>query len=317
MKTTPPSAIKVSVIIPVYNTAAYVKEAVDSVRFQTLRDLEIIIVNDGSTDESLPILQQLAIEDNRIKIISQKNSGQSVARNNAVTIATGSYLYFMDSDDVIAPQTLQTCFLRCEENGLDFVFFDAEILNKDSRFVMPLMYDRSGCIQETAPDSGIAMLQEQVRSNRYTPSPCLSLIRRTFFETMHFTFYPGIIHEDQLFSALLYLQAKRVMYISQPFFKRRFREASTMTQPYSWRNIKGYLTVTNELLTFKKQKASAEQKQAIDALLAQMLDAAVWNAHVLPIKQRIRLFGQCLHNRYWHYVSSRTMASMMAKSFFR
>ena len=317
MKTTLPPPVKVSVIIPVYNTEAYVKEAIDSVRFQTLRDLEIILINDGSTDNSLAIMQQLAREDDRIKLITQKNSGQSMARNNAVMLASGSFLYFMDSDDVIAPETLETCVRKCEENELDFVFFDAEILNKNSRFVMPLMYDRSDCISDTVLCSGIAMLQQQLQAKRYTPSPCLFLIRKTFFERMQCRFYPGIIHEDQLFSAMLFLQAKRVMYISQPFFKRRFREASTMTQPYAWRNIKGYLTVTNELLSFKKQKADPEQKMTIDLLLSQMLDAAVWNAHVLPIKQRINLFVQCLNNRYWHYVSPRSMASMMAKSFFR
>ena len=317
MKTTISSPVKVSVIIPVYNTEAYVKEAVDSVRLQTLHDLEILLVNDGSTDNSLRILEQLAAEDSRIKLITQKNSGQSAARNNALKLASGTYLYFMDSDDVIAPRTLEMCVSRCEENELDFVFFDAEILNKNSSFVMPLSYDRSGCISETELNTGIVMLHEQLRANRYTPSPCLFLIRKTFMEGLKLKFFPGIIHEDQLFSALLYLQAKRVMYISQTFFKRRFREASTMTQPYSRRNIKGYWTVASELLTFKKQRANQEQKQVIDALLAQMLDAAVWNAHVLPLQQRVGLLWQCLNNQYRHYISSRSMASMMAKSFFR
>jgi glycosyltransferase involved in cell wall biosynthesis len=317
MKTTTTSSAKVSVIIPVYNTEAYILEAVDSVRQQTLTDLEIILVNDGSTDDSLRIMEKLAAADNRIKLISQKNSGQSVARNNALKLASGLYLYFMDSDDVIEPRTLEMCIHRCEAHDLDFVFFDADILNKESKLAMPLMYDRSQCIGEEELLPGIAMLQKQIAAKRYTPSPCLFLIRADFLRKLQLSFYPGIIHEDQLFSAMLYLQARRVMYIRQAFFKRRFREASTMTQRYSWRNINGYLTVTNELLTFKKERADKKQKKAINALLAQMLDAAVWNAHVLPAKQRIDLLCRCLRTSYRPFVSVRTMTSMLLKSVYR
>lgn len=309
--------VKVSVIIPIYNTEEYVKEAIDSVREQTLSEIEIIAMNDGSTDGSLEVIEQLAEEDSRIHVYSQKNQGQSVARNNAIKLATGRYIYFMDSDDVIAPQTLEACYKKCEENKLDFVFFDAEILNKESKLAMAMTYNRSGSVGETEMHAGTVMLQKQLTAKNYTPSPCLNLIRTDFFKEQKLNFYPGIIHEDELFSAMLYLQAKRVMYIRQSFFKRRFREASTMTRRFSWRNMNGYLTVSNELLYFKKQKADKEQTAIIDLLLGQMLDAAVWNAHALPVQQRLDLFRLCLRNRYRRYVSSRTMASMLAKSFVR
>src|SRR5690349_18213271 len=115
MKTLQQTDIKVSVIIPVYNTDEYLREAVNSIRNQTLQDLEIIIINDGSTDRSTQIINELANEDKRIKIYTQKNSGQSVARNMGIKMASGKYLYFMDSDDILDCYALETCYSKCEE----------------------------------------------------------------------------------------------------------------------------------------------------------------------------------------------------------
>lgn len=317
MKFTNNSAVKVSVIIPVYNTEAFVAEAVNSVRAQTFSNLEIIVVNDGSTDGSLQVLEELAREDSRIKLRSQANAGQSIARNNAIKLATGRYVYFMDSDDVIEPDTLAVCVKECEAQNLDFVFFDADILNKDSLLAVPLLYNRAGSVDEGVLYEGRAALDKQLRCRSYTPSPCLNLIRTDFLRTAQLHFYPGIIHEDQLFSALLYLQAQRVAYLRRTFFQRRFREESTMTRRFSWRNINGYLTVTDELLRFRKQRADAGQRCLIDTLLRQMLDAVVWNAYVLPAKQRVSLLFLCFRKQYGRYVSPRTMAGMLAKPLLR
>lgn len=93
--------IKVSVVIPVYNTEKYVREAVESIMNQTLRELEIIIINDGSTDNSLQVVEELAAADSRIQVYSQTNQGLSMARNAGITHAHGRYIYFMDSDDLL------------------------------------------------------------------------------------------------------------------------------------------------------------------------------------------------------------------------
>ena len=110
---------KISVIIPVYNTAEYLKEAVGSICNQTCKSLQIIVVDDGSTDSSPEILRQLAKEDSRIEIITRKNSGQGAARNKGLERAVGEYVYFMDSDDMFGalPGTLHLrrfglCHLR-------------------------------------------------------------------------------------------------------------------------------------------------------------------------------------------------------------
>ena len=121
--------VKVSVILPVYNVARYLDDTFTSLLNQTLQEIEIIAVNDGSTDNSEEIIKKYAQEDQRIKYFSQKNQGQSVARNLALQHATGEYIYMMDSDDVLANlDALRVCYEYAEQNtNADFIFFDGEI----------------------------------------------------------------------------------------------------------------------------------------------------------------------------------------------
>ena len=93
--------IKISVIVPVYNTEKYLERCIKSIINQSLTDIEIIVINDGSTDNSEQILKNFACKDSRIRIINQKNAGLSITRNNGLQIASGEYISFIDSDDYI------------------------------------------------------------------------------------------------------------------------------------------------------------------------------------------------------------------------
>lgn len=101
---------KISVVIPVYNAEQYLNECLDSVLAQTFTDIEVICIDDGSTDKSPAILREYAKEDKRIKIITQKNSGVVVARNKAIAKASAEYIYPLDCDDIIAPNTLEKLY---------------------------------------------------------------------------------------------------------------------------------------------------------------------------------------------------------------
>ena len=114
-------ALKVSVIIPVYNTEKYLRECLDSVLNQSLRDIEIICVDDGSTDSSPQILEEYAQRDSRVKILRQQNKFAGVARNNGMKIARGKYLCFLDSDDTFAPEMLKKMVARAETADADIV----------------------------------------------------------------------------------------------------------------------------------------------------------------------------------------------------
>ncbi|MDD4555968.1 MAG: glycosyltransferase [Alphaproteobacteria bacterium] len=115
---------KISIIVPVYNVEKYLSRCLDSVLAQTFDDFEIICVNDGSVDCSGKILNKFAAKDDRVKIITQRNGGLSVARNNGVLSAKGEYIYFLDSDDAIQPQTLEILHTLSQKHSADLVTID-------------------------------------------------------------------------------------------------------------------------------------------------------------------------------------------------
>ena len=116
----------ISVIIPAYNVEKYIADTLESILAQTFKDFEVVCVNDGSKDNTLKILEQYALKDNRIKVINQSNSGVSQARNNAFAHASGKYIYYMDSDDLIHPQLLEICYNMAEKRNADVICFGYE-----------------------------------------------------------------------------------------------------------------------------------------------------------------------------------------------
>lgn len=116
--------VKISIIIPVYNVENYLKDCLNSIINQSLSDIEIICVNDGSVDNSLNILQDYASKDNRFVIINQENCGQGIARNKALDVAKGKYISFVDPDDWIEDGALEDLYNFAESNNADVVQFD-------------------------------------------------------------------------------------------------------------------------------------------------------------------------------------------------
>lgn len=110
-----------SIIVPVYNTEEFLSTCLNSILSQSGIDMEVIVINDGSTDNSLNIITQYANKDSRVKYFSQKNSGLSVARNTGLNLATGDYILFVDSDDWIFPDTIAHYWQRIEESNADVV----------------------------------------------------------------------------------------------------------------------------------------------------------------------------------------------------
>ena len=114
---------KVSIIIPVYNVEKYLPKCLESVLGQTYADLEIICVDDGTPDRSAAVILSYAEKDRRINLISQENQGLSGARNTGIGSATGKYIIFLDGDDWIEPETVETAVGMAEKNNADVVMW--------------------------------------------------------------------------------------------------------------------------------------------------------------------------------------------------
>lgn len=302
---------KVSIVIPVYNTETYIGEAIESIRRQTLREFEIIVVDDGSTDRSLSVIQSLSAEDPRIQVHTQANSGVSAARNKGLQYVTGEFLYFLDSDDLLEADALETCYRKCTEEKLDFTFFDAESINPGNRYTAQNYLHTSFSTEETA--KGIDILNRQLDTATYRSPVWLNFIRTSYLQQHRLSFYPGIIHEDELFCFLLYVYAERVGYIPRTFSQRRLREDSIMTQKFSWKNIAGYLTVTEEISKFRQGKPT-EMTAIADKYLRSMLNAVVWKSHTLPFRDKYRLFRECVRRKYLPFLRPKNLFVMFFKS---
>ena len=119
-------SIDVSVILPAWNVSPYLRQCLDSIVSQTLTNIEIICVDDGSTDGTLDILREYAEKDSRILVIHQENQGAGAARNNAMRYAKGKYLSFLDSDDFFEPDMLEKSWEAAERNNADIVVFGCD-----------------------------------------------------------------------------------------------------------------------------------------------------------------------------------------------
>lgn len=126
--------IMVSVIVPVYNTEQYLEQCLNSILDQTLREIEVICVDDGSSDGSVELIQKLAGGDERLQLLTQKNAGGGAARNLGMTRAKGKYLMFLDSDDFFHPQLLEKMVQRCEETGAQVCACKARCYHEDLGF---------------------------------------------------------------------------------------------------------------------------------------------------------------------------------------
>lgn len=241
---------KVSVIIPVYNTEHYLEECLSSVIHQSLKDIEIICVNDGSTDNSATILEEHSEADLRIHIITQKNQGQSVARNMGIKIASGKYVCFLDSDDMLADNALEELYTKSLEDNLDILCYDIECMyetdylrindNKDS------YYQRN--ISFGGVKTGRSLFSEMIEKNSFLDSASNMLICRDWMINNQLQFYPGILYEDSLFSFQCYMKADRIFHTNNKYVVYRVRENSTMTSKYGFHNLYSRLICYIEII---------------------------------------------------------------------
>lgn len=300
---------KVSVIIPVYNTEQYLEECLHSIINQTLTDIEIFVINDGSTDGSLAIIESFARADTRISVFSQENKGQSIARNVGIEKARGQFIYFMDSDDVLAENALQVCYDYAAKERLDFVFFNANILYEPSSAPLSFDYQRA-YIDDTKTYLGFEILDYLITKNSYTCSPCLHFIDSRIINLYNLRFYPGIIHEDELFAALLYFRAEHVGYINESFFKRRVRPGSTVTASFSIRNVKGYLTVLAGIQNFCRDK-NTEIREVGNRLIELIVNPVCYNASSLQFSYRLQLIAHCKKKGYFRFIRPKNLLVLL------
>ncbi|MHB0809375.1 MAG: glycosyltransferase [Facklamia hominis] len=241
----------ISVVMPVYNVEKYLEAALKSVENQTYKNIEVILINDGSSDNSLSIAQGFKERSTlNIKIFSQNNRGVSSARNKGLSLATGKYIYFFDSDDLIDSNMIESVITTMEMYQLDAVRFNAEIFYDQNEVIYRTSLDqyRSNELKENY----LYNSSDFFRCQLIIPcSVCIYVFRTSILRNNNVQFYEGIIHEDELFTPVALANARRIMYLNNDYFKRRYRPNSIMTQEDSSRkHAIGYLTVIRQFICY-------------------------------------------------------------------
>ncbi len=275
--------VKVSVIIPVHNTEQYVGKCLDSMLNQTLKEIQILCVNDGSMDRSGEILKEYAQKDNRVQVTEQMNQGQATARNAALAVAEGEYCTFVDSDDWLEAGALLDLYNQAVEEHLDVLYFageteyDTEELAKYHEPYFDRAYQRDKIAGD--PVSGREMLRRQLEAGQYWRSACLCLIRRQFLKDAGIRFREGIRYEDNLFAYLLCLRAERAASVPERYYRRLLRENSTITAGRTAQDLYGYITsVTDEISLLKEIVGKYEDNAAFYTVIDDTIKRAynVW-----------------------------------------
>lgn len=219
--------VKVSVIIPVYNASDYLRESLECILNQSLRDIEIICVDDGSEDNSLDILNEIAESDPRVIVLSQENRGGGAARNNALPHAKGEYLYFMDADDKLTKNALEECYGISNEKNLDFVIFKALNYAEDTGEMFETAYYNMDRIRDFAGDEVFSFEDLGDLIFNISVTPWCKFYNKQFVEKSGAQFLEGsIFHDNQFFWEVLF-NAKRMYFLDRQYYIRRRHSASS------------------------------------------------------------------------------------------
>ena len=233
---------KVSVIIPVYNTDKYLEACLDSVFGQTLKELEVILVNDGSTDASLKIMEKYQMEyPDRVKLLSQENAGQAVARNRAIPLCTGEYIGFVDSDDYIEPEMYERMYQKAKEADADYVECD---------YVNVKVNDYGE--QERISDYGSRVREYTCKEDMFIApmlAPWNKIYRRSLLQESDVRFPEGYIYEDTAFCLKAISLVQRFAFVPEKFVVHFFRGGSTMNVNKS-RRVSNIFPVLKDVIEF-------------------------------------------------------------------
>ena len=218
---------KISVIVPIYNSEKYLKKCIDSIINQTLKEIEIICINDGSTDNSLSILNEYKEKDSRIIVLTQENQGQGVARNNGIEIARGEYLACIDSDDWIESEMFEKLYNTAKEKDAEIVHCNYYTVHKEDLIHhSSVRYLKTKNIKITP---GVVYNFKKMPEHVFfgiTNFPCLRICKLDFIKKNHIKFTPFKFYEDSPYCLESIILAERIVYLDENLYYYRDLETS-------------------------------------------------------------------------------------------
>lgn len=232
--------MKISVIVPVYNVESYVEACLRSILRQTFRDLEILVVDDGSTDSSGEICERLSREDERIHVFHQENGGLSAARNTGLQAASGEFVAPVDSDDLLSPAYMEKLLNACLQNHAQASVCDCRGFTEDREWEAAAG-EQKDCREEKSVQtfSSAECLEHMYHpiSSGMSFTAWGKLYQRSLFTEKKLEYPVGKIHEDQFVTYQLLDAAERIAYVPEELYWYRTRSGSIMHRKFDRRRL--------------------------------------------------------------------------------
>ena len=255
---------RISVIVPIYNAASTLRAAVQSILTQDIAGLEVLLVDDGSTDATPGLCHDLALRDDRIQVITQKNAGICAARNRGLSVAEGMYVTFCDDDDLLLPGALALLLQKAEDTGADIVRADYELIHISPDGTETPQPHPAGTACDLAADGDYRKFLQ----NSGPQFVWNALYRRSAIGNLLFDEHCRYGLEDFIFNAGLYARTDKVHYLPQPVY-RHFESGQSTSQCQTVQALQGRIDVLDRWM--------AAEYKAIQARCPEAARAAVWN----------------------------------------
>lgn len=296
---------KVSILVPIYNVEKYLTECLESIVKQTLTDIEIICINDGSTDNSLNIIQNFAKQDTRIKIIDKKNSGYGASMNLGISIATGEYIGIVEPDDFIKPKMYADLYSIAQKENADIVksdFYEFDSKKNQSR--------KSGKISKSISNQ-IINAKTEPKILKIMPSIWSAIYKRDFLIENNINFLEtlGASYQDTSFAFKVMSTAEKILFTTKAYLYYRIdnENSSVKSSKKVYAICDEYAEITKFLNENKKIKEYAN-----DIKLIKEYSAYIWNAKRIAPKHRIEFI-----NRFSQIFNEYYKANEINKNFYK
>ncbi|MCU7212133.1 glycosyltransferase family 2 protein [Turicibacter sanguinis] len=215
---------KISIIVPIYNVEKYLSKCVDSILNQSFKDFELILVNDGSTDESGKICDAYSLKDKRIKVIHQSNKGVGSARNVGINCAIGEYIAFIDPDDYIHENMYEILYKASIKDEADIVICNFYLVDEQTEMLLDSKPSIKGIFDSI--QSGIDCLKDFYRLDDYYILPWNKLYKKNLFNNIYFP--EGLIYEDEYIAHKLFFKSKNVVCLKECYYYYLQRKSSIL-----------------------------------------------------------------------------------------
>lgn len=235
-----------SFIVPIFNVEKYISRCIDSLVSQTYKNIEIILIDDGSTDESYNISYEYSVKDDRIKLFRKKNEGLSITRNLGIEKSTGDYIIFVDSDDYIESETCLKLIELLDKCGTFPEIISGQIIKHIGE---EIIYKSNASRPNILLDTRI-FLEEEIKMKNYIVPAVKYIVKKAFIVNNNIKFKQGILHEDELYTPILLLSSKSIIAFNYYFYHHMVRENSITTSVNKTKNAMSIFEICRELNSY-------------------------------------------------------------------